>query len=270
MKEYKIIRNLLVKKVKRLDTLILKAEASLKKAPTGRLILSCSKGTVQYYHKTDSTQKKGKYISKKNKKLIHALAQKDYDYEFLRTITEQKNKILKIMRLLPDIEPEELIRNVSESRRIFIYPHELSDEEYIKQWQNVVYKGKTFMEDTAVFITENGEKVRSKSEKIIADKLYLLGIPYRYECPLKVRGYGVVYPDFTLLNIESREEIYMEHFGMMDKPEYCQKAILKLETYARNGIYPGKGLIVTFETSAKALDMQIFEKMLNTYLRINY
>lgn len=266
MKEYKIIRKLLENKVKNLTMLIAKAEASIKKAPKGKLILSCSKGAVQYYHKTDSTQKRGTYIPKKNEKLIRALAQKDYDIRFVDALIKQKSTILKIMKLLPEIEPEEMIRNISEQRKLLIKPHILNDEEYKKQWQSVVYKGKEMYTDTAVFVTEKGEKVRSKSEKIIADKLYMLGIPYRYEYPLKLKGYGIVYPDFTLLNVETRQELYMEHFGMMDNPEYCQKAILKLEDYARNGIFPGKGLLVTFETSEKPLNMQVFEKKLKAYM----
>ena len=63
-------------KVKEMDKLILEVEKSLKKAPGGSLVLSKSNGVTQYYHKTEHTQKKGKYISSKNKKIIAALAQK--------------------------------------------------------------------------------------------------------------------------------------------------------------------------------------------------
>lgn len=70
----------------------------------------------------------------------------------------------------------------------------------------------------------------------------------KYEFPLKLKGYGIVYPDFTLLDVKHRREIYWEHFGMMDNPEYAYKAVLKLETYMKNGFYPGKNLLLTFET----------------------
>ena len=84
----------------------------------------------------------------------------------------------------------------------------------------------------------------------------MMKIPYRYEYPLKLKDLGIVYPDFTLLKVATQEEIYWEHFGMMDNPAYCQKAIQKLHTYGRNGIYPGKNLIVTFETIQTPLDMR--------------
>lgn len=119
---------------------------------------------------------------------------------------------------------------------------------------------------TSILFTERGEKVRSKSEKILADKLYSMGIPYRYEYPLKLGRYGTVYPDFTLLNVKTRKEYLLEHFGMMDNPEYCQKALLKIEEYARCGIYPGKNLLCTFETSRKSPNMTIIEQMLDKFL----
>ena len=44
-------------------------------------------------------------------------------------------------------------------------------------------------------ITEKGEYVRSKSEKIIADTLTKNNINYVYELPLRLKGYGTVKPD---------------------------------------------------------------------------
>ena len=59
---------------------------------------------------------------------------------------------------------------------------------------------------------------------------------------------------------------YLEHFGMMDNPEYAHKAIQKLETYAQNGIYIGKNLLVTFETLRSPLDMKMVEGMLKEFI----
>ena len=59
---------------------------------------------------------------------------------------------------------------------------------------------------TEELVTNNGEIVRSKSEKIIADLLFMLGIPYVYECPLDTPG-GTIYPDFTILDISTRDAL---------------------------------------------------------------
>lgn len=119
--------------------------------------------------------------------------------------------------------------------------------------------------DNAI-ITEKGEAVRSKSEKIIADKLYMKEIPYVYEQPLYLKGYGYVVPDFKILNVRTKKEYYLEHFGMMDDYEYVKNAIKKIECFQKNEIYPGEKLLITLEASDSPLNMIILEKMVNKYL----
>lgn len=260
------MKEILQEKLKEADNLISRTEKSLKKAPEGTLVLSKSKGTVQYYHKTEASQKKGKYISTKNRKLITSLAQKDYDLCFLKHMKEQKNKLLKAMRLLVDVDFLRVYFGLSETRKKLVNPHVLTDEQYVERWEGVQYKGKEIADDVPVITTERGECVRSKTEKMLADKFLSLGIPYRYEHPVALKGFGTVYPDFTLLNVRERTEIFLEHFGMMDNPEYAQKAIQKIETYAKNGFYIGKNLLVTFETFRNPLDMKMVEGMLKEFI----
>ena len=116
------------------------------------------------------------------------------------------------------------------------------------------------------FKTELGEVVRSKSEKMVADKLYLRGIPYVYEPQLRLKKNVVVYPDFLLLNKRTREEYFLEHFGMMDNPEYCRKALQKMELYEENHIYLGQHLLATFESSIKPINMNHIDTLINMHL----
>lgn len=261
------MKELLEKKLKEVDQLIMKAEKSSEYMPEGKLVLSQSNGVTQYYHKTDSTQKKGIYISNQNKNLIYSLAQKDYDLKFLKEAKEQRRRIGEAIKLLPDKELKDIYSKLPEARKALVSPHILPDAQYVKVWEGVTYKGKEISNDVPSIVTERGEKVRSKSEKILADKFLAMGIPYRYEYPVCLKGYRIVYPDFTLLNVRTREEVYFEHFGMMDNPEYSQKAIQKIETYSKNGIYIGKKLLVTFETYKKTVDMRAVEQMLKTFIQ---
>ena len=116
--------------------------------------------------------------------------------------------------------------------------------------------------DAQEIITERGERVRSKSEKIIADKLHALGIPYRYEYPLVLEGNIKIYPDFAILKMPQREEVYLEHFGLMDNIEYMDSVIYKLNTYERNGIYLGVNLYITHETSKVPLNTRALDGMI--------
>lgn len=111
----------------------------------------------------------------------------------------------------------------------------ISDKEYVNQWSAKIYSGKDFAEGQAEIYTEKKERVRSKSEKIIADMLYHKNIPYKYECPINLKGLGMIYPDFTCLRLADRKTILWEHLGMMTDPIYCQKAMKKIDIYAKNG-----------------------------------
>lgn len=163
-----MMKEQLKEKSKEIDKLILEAEKSLKKAPKGSLVLSKSNGVTQYYHKTESAQKKGKYISSRNKKIIAALAQKDYDLRFLELIKKQKKQIDKAIKLLPDKDLTTIYSNLSEGRKNYVKPYVLSDEQYVEKWSGMQYIGKFFFGDTPEIMTERGERVRSKSEKILS------------------------------------------------------------------------------------------------------
>lgn len=147
-------------------------------------------------------------------------------------------------------------------RRTLVKTEIISDEEFIRQWESVGYRGKEFEDEENEIITERGERVRSKSEKIIADKLFALGIPYRYEYPVLLNGNIRMYPDFTILKMPEREEVYLEHFGMMDDADYVENTMYKLNTYEKNGIYLGVNLYVTHETSRNPLNTRVLDRML--------
>ena len=92
-----------------------------------------------------------------------------------------------------------------------------------------------------------------------------LKIPFLYEAPLKLKGVGTVYPDFKLLNVKERKTIYLEHFGMMDNPEYLDGFFKKQSSYVSNGIVPVRDIIFTFESSKNPLDITAVRKLLKEY-----
>lgn len=83
---------------------------------------------------------------------------------------------------------------------------------------------------------------------------------------MHLKGYGTVYPDFTFLSKKTGKEIYWEHEGMMDRQEYARSAVRKIESYQKNGIYPGDQLILTFETEQSVLNSKVIEGLVEKYL----
>ena len=154
--------------------------------------------------------------------------------------------------------------------QILIHPIRIPDSLYVQEWQSVTYKGKDFSTDMPEYFTARGERVRSKSEIIIADTLLRLKVPYRYEYPINLKNTNgeklTLYPDFTCLNLRTRQEFYWEHFGMMDNTEYSERAVQKLRLYEQNGIVLGKNLIITMETSANPINTKQIELLAKSYL----
>ena len=112
--------------------------------------------------------------------------------------------------------------------------------------------------DGRIYTTRRGEKVRSKSEVIIADALYSMGIYYEYEKPLLK---GKYYPDFTIEFSPRGETLYIEHFGMLSSPEYVYQNLLKLIEYEKNGIISGHNLILTYEYYRPVPEKKIVEQI---------
>lgn len=249
------------------------AERDIKNAPPGTLRISKKPTFDQYYWRTDPKDTRGKYIRKSEEELIKGLAQKEYAQKMLalvKPILKNKRKSLSIPSEVEMREKmEQVYEKLSPSRQKLITPYICAEEEYIKQWESEKNRMKDQMNaqpPISEIFTEKGEQVRSKSEKILADKLYLREIPYVYEAPLYLTGYGYIKPDFVVLNKRTRREYYWEHLGMMDDKDYCEKAIKKIETFERNGIFPGEKLILTHETREHPLNMKVVEALIKEYL----
>ena len=260
------LKELLCEEKSRLEKILQKTKEQLLDAPQGTLRLSSSKKWTQYYHCLSGQNKNGVYIPKTNEELIHRLAQKSYD-EKVQKLAEKR--LWQIQRILKDYENEE-IENIylyeHSERHKLIEPVEQTWEQQLKEWMSEKYKGKGFQEGTPVIMTERGERVRSKSEKILADYFYRNDIYYKYERPLYLDHFGVVHPDFTFLSKKTRKEIYWEHDGRMDDPLYAQNAVRKIQAYEENDIYPGERLILTFETEQNVLSTRLIQKLVNKYL----
>ena len=268
MKGVKIIelKNYLLQEGERLEAITRKIKRELENAPVGSLRVGTSQGCTQYYHCKEGTTHNGVYIPKNEFELARALAQKTYNKKLLR-YTEKTSKIIR--RLLDNYEDhkiEEIYKSEHPKRQELITPVEPTYEQQVEKWMANPFEGKGFSEGLPVILTNKGIRVRSKSEKILADYFDSLGLEYKYECPLYLKNYGNVYPDFTFLSRKTGGEIYWEHEGMLDNPDYARAAVQKIETYEKNGIIPGENLILTFETSITSINTELVKLMVKKFL----
>lgn len=94
-----------------------------------------------------------------------------------------------------------------------------------------------------IYSTVKGDRVRSKSEVIIANLLAQNGIAYEYEKKLEYENGKWIEPDFTITLPDGRK-LYWEHLGLLGVESYDKRWIEKQDIYDK--FYNGK-LIVTYE-----------------------
>ena len=259
------LKQLLSNEACRLETMINEIGERLKVAPTGTLRMSKSHNTVQYYRCTKE-KTSGIYITRDDMDLARKLAQKAYDEKVLKLALKRNEQIREILADYKDTEIEDIYLRERIERQQLIKPVEPTWEQRFREWKETEYEGKGFRESVPVILTERGERVRSKSEKILADYFYRNGIGYKYECPLYLKGMGTVYPDFTFLSPKTGEEMYWEHNGMMDDPGYARDMVRRIHSYESNGIFPGERLILTYETEQTILNTSKIEQLVTRYL----
>lgn len=147
------------------------------------------------------------------------------------------------------------IRTSGDTLQLFMTKDALS-------WMTEAYDRNPYNPEGLVYMTSGGFKVRSKSEKIIADLLWDYRINFRYESRLSV-GSRYFYPDFTIRR-DSGDIVIWEHFGLLDDSEYLDSSLNKLDMYRRAGFKQHTNLICTDEDDIAAPHVlkNIIEKFL--------
>lgn len=232
--------------------------------PEGELSIQ-KNGT--YHRWVIKAQEKSVYCPKSNRSFAEVMALKKYYSLLLMEVEEEiallnsykksfRSKALSSSDLLSEDSPYyELLQSHFAKDRLPMS---------VQKWCETAYETNASHPEHLIHTTLAGHKVRSKSEVIIANLLYTNGIPYRYEAALPLNEV-TVYPDFTILHPSTHQLFYWEHFGMMDKSNYCDTACNKLKSYCYNGIFPSMQLITTYETSKVPICSEQVQQIITQY-----
>ena len=256
----------LVKYRKRVERLISDLKERISTCPEGSLRITSHCHSHQYFHREKSRDTCGIYIPKKDRSLAVALAQKDYDIKLLAVLERQSRAIDRFLKNFDPGALQKVYENLIEPRKQLVEPVFLSDEQYIEKWLSEPYEKMGFGNDEPEYYTDRGERVRSKSEIIIANALNKHGIPYRYEFPVSENGVLMARPDFNCLNVRLRKDYYWEHLGMMGNERYAGHNVKKLERYTLSNEFDESRLILTFETEKHPLNTKTVELKIRRFL----
>ena len=174
-----IVSKSINEEITRLEQMIEEIDAFLENAPEGCLKWQNLKGKTYYYQQymeqtaNDSSKKwVRKYIKKNNITIAKQLAQKHY-YTVVKPIAERKLIELKnFMKKYQATKIQEIYDSLSAERRKLVLPLQMSVKEQVKRWLEDTYEQNAMYPENLRYETEQGEKVRSKSEVIIANTLY--------------------------------------------------------------------------------------------------
>lgn len=256
----KMLVNSMQRRLELLQSAEKKLMQQLEKSPQGRLRIAKKKGHPCFYHVVSGGGINGTYLKTNQVDLARDLAQKDYLTRLNRSIQAEKKVIGRFLENYPKYSPEDVFAKLIPARKELVTPLLAEDEDAAKIWMAEPFVENPYLPEEKQFATKRGELVRSKSEAMIADAYYDMGIPYKYDFPVKVGKGKTKYVDFVLLDVRNGRVFYHEHLGRLDDPEYLHKNMIKLEEYRRASIYTGKNLILTTEIDGCPLDMNQFRK----------
>lgn len=231
----------------------------------------------QSYYDKQTKERVRKYLPKAEKAQAELLAQQTYDRQVLKLMEQEWKALTAAQKSYAQMTEfyEDVYEKLGAHRQALVTPVIPTAQQKMETWLAKPYPSMTKYAESANYLTEQGEYVRSKSELMIADRLYHAGLPYKYECPLEIPQElraesgkaSRFYPDFTIYLPEQEKELYWEHFGLMSDADYLAHAISKLSFYQRVGLLQSGQLILTFEAQSTNLDpkeiTEIIERIRN-------
>jgi len=190
---------------------------------------------------------------------VRKIIQRDYDEAVYDKLLILRYRLERFLKLYDVSEIENVFNKLSDARKSFVKPIYPNEIEYVRLWKEQHRGNQNSFPQKMSYTTVNGENVRSKSEKIIADLFYRLGIPYCYEPRIKLDDGNYLCPDFALLNVKERRTVYWEHFGLLSDEGYADKTFRKLNAYEKSGIVLGKDILFSMEAESIPLDLKLIE-----------
>lgn len=265
-----VIKQLAQQKFEEVNRILKQIDKELEHMPEGHLKIQKRLENVYYYQMIQENGKTKKYyIEKRNAELIKKLACKHYYMKVQTKLKKEWEALKKFLNNYDEKIADDIYDQMPVEKKELIQPLRMTAGEVLRKWENERYEANQNYPENLIYKTDQGEMVRSKSELILANMLnqnrkYLL---YKYERPLELMQgdkIQVVYPDFTILNIQTGKITYWEHAGRMDDPKYANQFVYKVNSYMSNGIMPGRDLIFTYETMSNPLNMQNALKLIES------
>ncbi|MBQ0040793.1 MAG: hypothetical protein KBS56_02050 [Clostridiales bacterium] len=181
----------------------------------------------------------------------------------INELVSTSNAKCKKVRIKDLVRPNQ---NSKRNEEVDCLAREYMDQKHpeVSRWEKAAYEHKSDDDKKHNVRANSGRYHESKDEVLIDNALLAHGLKVRYEPLLNIEA-NSLHPDFCILNPRTGEEVYWEHFGMMERPDYYSDAIWKMKLYLRNGYYPGVNFIATYSGGKYRLDSQLVESIIEYF-----
>ncbi|MCR4669384.1 MAG: hypothetical protein K5774_08480 [Clostridia bacterium] len=266
----------------RLERLLNALPAADKARPDGYLRVNLKKNGATYYFESKTAKADGasriiQCLGSGNSPAVRAVKLQRFNREYRRRLTKNIKALRMALRAAEDFGFDDIVRALPAAYQVetdcysgvlrFAASGPRPEGGHVGRaegWMSERY-AKNPAEMAARHITITGEAVRSKSEVIIYDLLVKYGVPFRYECALRLRDFNGLeafrYPDFTIL-LGDGSLLYWEHLGMLSDERYLGGTASKLALYHRNGLTVGDNLILTSDAADGSINAEAIARII--------
>jgi len=220
--------------------------------PEGRLMITRRGERKEFFHEYYINHKRNRKSIGSDEQMIGRLARKEY-LKVKRSMLTRNIRLLEAAeKEFADISHDEICRLLPS--RVKQLPEKLLFE--YDPRESSCHRS-NYLPEGRIHTTSRGLKVRSKSELIIAEKLYEHDVSFRYEELLHVGKHTFV-PDFTISRWDGKL-FYWEHCGRTHDKQYMDHHRWKINLYEGIGIVPWDNLIVTYDNEEGSINLAAVE-----------
>lgn len=241
-------------------------EKYLNDAPKGFLAVRKRTHGNSYYWTFDegrgSTKKQKQVNISNNPELILQLTEKKIKLRMLRQIANNLPHLEELSQIYRPVSSEKIAKECAPKYQEALM---LRKKRQVEARLTAPYDKFPYDPDVHVHETDYGERVRSKSEQLLANTLFAYGIPFHYEEAFQCSNGTVLFPDFRILLPDNDWNIW-EHFGLLSKESYCISNAKKLNLFQQSSLTIGSNLILTMDDNKGDFSCRIINETIKQQL----
>ena len=228
----------------------------------------------EYYSVLGTGQSRFKYLGTANNETVQKIKEAHFLRHSLMELQRETETVRRALSRSSDVSYKAIERKLGKaykgSSQALIISNDAA-RDWKTQMENIKASYPPFRPEELIHTTHDETMVRSKGEALIYNYLLMLGIPFVYELPLKIKGgynNSLLLPDFTILSeVDLKTVIYIEHQGMMDNQNYRNGFNEKIYKYWINGYLPERDVYFTFDMPNGGFDDTPVKRIIRSRIR---